>query len=1159
MTELKQIGVYRIIRVLGGGGMGVVYLVEESESGSLYALKLLSPSLSPTEREFRRFRREFMTMSKLRHKHIVEVYESGVHNDSLYFVMEYAEGKELRKAFLPYEYPEQDEAKQQELLHIVNEPKRVESVLDIFQQICEALAWIHSFGIVHRDLKPENIIVTSDHRAKLLDFGIAKRLGGPEISQAQSIMGTFSYISPEQAQCLDVDGRSDLYSLGVILYELLAGRPPFMAPEPIGRLYMHLNQPAPPLREWNPYIDPGLEHVVLKLLEKDPAQRYQRAEDLHAALRSFSHNQHALATPDIAGEGMASKTSLHAPQFVGREDVFSALKERLTRQKEPIVFLSGNTGIGKTRMARELLSSARVEDVECSSVRCFPDHLPYAAYQELMEQLKVNVSMRFGRPEALWGDLGASWFTSMAQDDDNEDTLPSRQFGPGVGGKKKLFEAARHILVSVLQRVPVLFCFDDVMYIDDISLELTEYLARELYAAKLPYPFVFLGAFRNEDVGTQHSLNELMLRLAPDRLYKLYELKPLALEHVKALAESMIDASPADDSLDILMRRSLGIPFFVEELIKDWYEEGQIFETEEGWFLLNNGPVEGGESRMREHLPAAIHKRLSRRLKRLSPSILLVAEWIAVLGEEAISELLLELAGLSESELMACLDELLQQKIIVEEWTDGDERYLFAYPGIRETLYQQMGEMTRRKYHLKVAQALKRSSSRDGAFEQLARHFLSSGEDGQGAWYLLLAAEKRLREFAHRPAWDLLNRCRQLLLRAGDDVLFQPGASWWWRYHKAYLELMEYIGQYRDGLELAQFALHQISGNEEASALLRWQAVFFRHMGHYQEASECVERALAWDVSDEERLHLLQEGGKIKLAQGRYSAALESYREAMAWAVSRNDQAKQGILSGLIGQVLYQRGEFEAARNHFAKAIDLATEVGDNRAVAGALCKIGALELDEGDIKASLQRFEKAISLTRELGDRRMECKALALLGQLQSDRRLYDEGREQFELALDYAKQLGDIRGEGEFLARLGAICYFTGEHDTSRLYLEEGLQKTVYVGDHATEIWIRGFLNVVEFVLHNRNTEETIEEMERTMHMSEEIEAMEIILLCKILSGHIFRLLNQRGRALDQLTAARYLAIEIGNRRMLAKIESERYLLDKHKGRVWGLQQTL
>src|SRR5215208_249921 len=258
-------GRYRIIRRLGSGGMADVYCAEDLQLGRRVALKLLYRRFAEDEEFVERFRREASSAAGLQHPNVVAVFDRGEFDGTYYIAMEFLEGRSLKQL-----------VRQEGAL----DPDRA---IDLVIQILKAARFAHRRGIVHRDIKPHNVIVDDEGRAKVTDFGIA-RAGASDMTETGSIMGTAQYLSPEQAQGQPVSPRSDLYSIGVMLYELLTGRVPFEAESPVTIALKHVSEPPIPPAELNPAIPPALEAVVLRALEKDPARRYADADEFAAAL-----------------------------------------------------------------------------------------------------------------------------------------------------------------------------------------------------------------------------------------------------------------------------------------------------------------------------------------------------------------------------------------------------------------------------------------------------------------------------------------------------------------------------------------------------------------------------------------------------------------------------------------------------------------------------------------------------------------------------------------------------------------------------------------------------------------------------------------------------------------------------------------------------------
>jgi eukaryotic-like serine/threonine-protein kinase len=279
-------GRYRIVRKLGAGGMADVYLAEDQELGRRVAIKILNGRHANDQQFIERFRREAKNAAALNHPNIVSIYDRGEAEETYYIAMEYLDGRTLKE------------------LVVGHGPAPINVAIEYARQILSALRFAHRHGIVHRDIKPHNVLVDRDGRVKVTDFGIA-RAGTSQMTETGSIVGTAQYLSPEQARGGEVDQRSDLYSLGVVLYELLTGRTPFDGDTPVEIAMKHLsNVPQPPstLRKDVPR---ELDMVVMRALAKEQEDRYQSADEMEADLeRVLRGAPVAAATSDTATQVM---------------------------------------------------------------------------------------------------------------------------------------------------------------------------------------------------------------------------------------------------------------------------------------------------------------------------------------------------------------------------------------------------------------------------------------------------------------------------------------------------------------------------------------------------------------------------------------------------------------------------------------------------------------------------------------------------------------------------------------------------------------------------------------------------------------------------------------------------------------------------------------
>src|SRR3954467_15287141 len=273
---------YRIEREIAHGGMAEVYLARDESLDRLVALKALFPEYAREPSFVERFRREAQAAANLNHPNIVAIYDWGQESGTYFIVMEYVEGRSLRD--------------------LIRTEGRLAAgqAADITAEIASALAFAHRSGVVHRDVKPGNVLLTRSGNVKVTDFGIARAGTSDALTQTGSVMGTATYFSPEQAQGLAVDGRSDVYSLGIVLYEMVTGGAPFTGDSPVAVAYKHVREDPVTPSQRNTDVPRDLEQIIMTALAKDPDQRYQTADDMRADLLRFRRGRPLASAPVTA-------------------------------------------------------------------------------------------------------------------------------------------------------------------------------------------------------------------------------------------------------------------------------------------------------------------------------------------------------------------------------------------------------------------------------------------------------------------------------------------------------------------------------------------------------------------------------------------------------------------------------------------------------------------------------------------------------------------------------------------------------------------------------------------------------------------------------------------------------------------------------------------
>jgi energy-coupling factor transporter ATP-binding protein EcfA2 len=724
---------YLIDALLGWGGMGAVYRARDEQTDQPVAIKTILAATGGEQ--IRRFRREFRALIRLRHPNIVTVQDSGQVEGVPFYVMEYVDGPDLAQ-----------------LLGERGGPLTVAETVAISIQVGQALAYIHNQGIIHRDIKPSNImLLRSDPgtplHVKLMDFGLIKMADvSAQLTSSDVFMGTLQYLSPEQGRGLAVDRRSDLYALGLVLFELSTGKFPFSGSDPFSiALQRLLRSPVSPV-ELQPDLPSILGEAILKLLAEDLAERYASAEELLADLAPLAEDSVVLAPAPPPRADIMARSPL-----VGRDAELERLADWLQAAwagPGKFVLIEGEAGVGKTRLSQELAGLARQQGGRRLRGSCYEEErLPYGPIAEALRDAIRSGGERFVplleglRPELVRLVPGL--------------TLPLGEPAPVLEPEQarlRLFDAVTSFLVRLSQRRPIVLILEDLQWADEGTLELLHYLVRNSQEASV---FV-LGTARREELDEEHPLVALLQAMNRRGLVERLPLERLPPEAVADLITGMLAGGPPPTQLaERLYREAEGNPFFVEELLRVWVEEGRLVWKNGRWSLVATDSKPGVSALS---IPASVADVVARRLRGVTGVERDVLTLVAVLGREFNFDVLLHMAlDLSEDPLLDAIDDLLRARLLEEVDHPREDRYRFAHNKIQEVVYTRASANQRRlrRLHHDAGRALEQvyAGRLDRVVEPLARHFLEAG-DRRGIDYATRAGDAARAVYANQEALD---------------------------------------------------------------------------------------------------------------------------------------------------------------------------------------------------------------------------------------------------------------------------------------------------------------------------------------------------------------------------------------------------------------------
>jgi tetratricopeptide (TPR) repeat protein len=1079
---------YQVIKEIGQGGLGKVLEVIDLWEEKTVALKLHSAQEEQKEDSLENFKQEFRLTSELSHPGIVEVYDFGYTLDkSAFYTMELVQGEELT--------PE------------VARPD-LNRFYQVVWQICDILEYLHSQDLVHADLKPSNFKLTGNiFSVKLLDFGLARRT----FSQASSsTAGTLEYMAPEVFLGQKIDPRTDLYSLGIILFELLTSRVPFSSEDPLILRSDHLEKTAPPPSAFRPELPQGLDSLVLKLLEKKPEDRFQDISELKEALSDIT------PFPAWGSEKTSYLNRIYGGKILDREKEYEALKkeldESLTRGGR-LFLIEGEMGIGKSTLLKYLKKEAQLEGILFVQIDCLKDEThPLQPVRELFSRIWPF----FEKLHPSFGERYEEIFKSFLNQGYEKESQASSEL-----------EKLSSFILEASNLHPFVLAFEDLHQMGEGSLVLLEELTKILEKSKL----FLCGTLQEANLDPKGKLKSLINCLTGSNQFHLLRLPSLTMQDLgKLLSQKLGQKTVPDTLLDFIYQNSSGVPLFALEILKYLFEKKALY-VEKSFFRFEEQLLKG------INIPDTIEKTILGNLRKYPEEVLNFLNLASLIGTELDLDSIKFLTGYEEDKTFESLFILLKDRILIQAQKRLNSlAYAFATPTLQSLIYKNfVGD--KEALHRKLAYFLEGRKARGEEIEteEIASHFIFSDDYFKAYDYSLICAiknqkdldfpqalkylEKALAAAEKLPAEkERIKRIVQTLKQRGDlflknigdlnlalkdyeDILKMAESSGNQRLiaetHKDLGTLFRLKHDYQNGLDSllkAKAIFQQLEDTKEVARTLNNLGNIYWIDCQYQKALEAFGEALEIHRSLDNMHDIastLNNMGSIYVSQHQYNKALEYHEQSLQ--IKKELGNKEEIARSLnnIGFVYYLMGSLQNAVKSYLGSLELNQEIENQKEISINLVNLSESYFKLGDYRKAIDYARKGLEIAREIGFQQPVGYLLKSLANIDLETGSYQGALTQLKEALDISDEIKDKELKVSVLLSLGRLYFLLNRSEDANRFLEEAQEISQQINDKRTQIAVGRLKGIL--LRKNKKTAEALKLLENSISLAEELNSLE------------------------------------------------------------------
>ena len=1076
---------YELKKKLGNGDLGSTYLASDPVTGFDVTIKVISSPRIEDPEVFTHFYETFRSYFELKESGlcIVKALDSGLVSSRdiapgshltvpniPFIVFDYFPGETLTRSIKKRAYP-------------------VKETVRSFLKVLMALNGLHRKNFVHRALKPDNILINHDEELRLLHFGLypLKSMADQNLGEIDLSLSAAYYISPEIAAGGSGDQRSDLYSMGIILYELLCGRVPFPAHDTAEALLRHINASPAPIRKMNSSVSKKLENLVFTLLEKDPANRYPSCAEAIEALKKIEGIKEEGRPCKVDESGHRAKLALHVP-LVRRKELERHIKSCLTSSeagKQFILLLKAPQGMGKRRLMDEVGAFARLIGLDFYHERCRkyvkPPYAPFIHFiKEYVSSKGITVAEIMGSDRVLPTILGERGFRAIETEDPNRPFLKEHQ----------VLESFRTFFKAISTgKVTVLF-LEDLQWIDESSMRLLSYLAEH----KTEERFLIFATCTDDTARHDDGFQEFREKLISSPQVSELPVEPFSISECGILLKNLTGAETIqNDYIKRFAKKGKGNPLYLIEAVKKLIFDERISFSED-MLLTDIDDI--------DRLPDSLHELVVQRIINLPEAMKELYKMASTIGRTFSFQILWEaMERPPEENFKELLEKGKRLGIHVEVWQHNELHYVFTHDIMREAFRDLIPQQERRERHALIGRILEEFyfDNLIPHLEKLVMHFSRARIDDKTISYLIKAADKSALMGATLRGISFYEKALELIGGLQEKVQER------WKCYRNLGILYLRIEDHESALEYERKALDVAEKKNDFSAI---QECFFllgdisMMIRDYKKALDYILHGLSYETMKDTvwRCKLLSRMGKLSMLNNykdrSFDDSLDDVKEALRIARDLRNVDATIEISGILAELYIDQNMVGEGEKALLKILNYRTDVNTR---IEFLERLGKLSLFPGsDYRKAYKYFKEALEKSQELNNTKKVAVFSSYIGALHTI--LGDP-----EKALHYLKEglslQKDNYGEDAALthAFLGDLHFYKGGFKKSKEHLMKA--RKILKGRELSPVYIETEIRLGNIELISDNLDQARTHYECAKKASEE---------CSFFKGTFFSILG-------------------------------------------------